>query len=171
MFGFTKQEQKVITFLLVALLLGIGVTLLKRSRLLPNDPRQADLRNRLLLEKFREEFDAMAEEQAMSDSARSAVPPSPEVSLSGTPTRSGMPGELNPKGANAGTPPPTPPVINLNSATVQQLEQLPAIGPVVARRIVEYRTKSGRFTHIDELKNVRGIGQKILERIRPYVTL
>lgn len=171
MFGFTKQEQKVITFLLAALLLGVGVTLYKRSRPFLSDPPQADLRNRLLLEKFREEFEATAEEQAVSTPASSAMVSREESIPSDVKTQHSATAASNPKQAEVGNPKPTPPVVNLNDATAQQLQQLPFIGPVMAKRIVEYRAKVGKFTHIEELKNVQGIGEKILERIRPYVTL
>lgn len=56
--------------------------------------------------------------------------------------------------------------INLNTATERDLESLPGIGPEIARRIVEYRQQNGRFTSVDDLKKVSGIGEKTLNRIR-----
>ena len=50
--------------------------------------------------------------------------------------------------------------VNLNTATASQLETLPGIGPATAKRIVEYREKNGGFKKIEELMNVRGIGEK-----------
>ncbi|MCS6861831.1 MAG: ComEA family DNA-binding protein [Abditibacteriales bacterium] len=61
--------------------------------------------------------------------------------------------------------------INLNTATVEQLQQLPHIGPVLAERIVLYRREHGRFTRLEDLLNVPGIGEKKLARIREYITL
>lgn len=61
--------------------------------------------------------------------------------------------------------------INVNSATAEQLDQLPRVGPKVAQRIVEYRTAHKGFRTVDELRNVKGVGPKVLEAIRPYVTL
>lgn len=61
--------------------------------------------------------------------------------------------------------------INLNTATAEQLEGLPGIGPVTARAILEYRQQNGGFRSVDELIEVRGIGQKRLEQIRPYVVV
>ncbi len=61
--------------------------------------------------------------------------------------------------------------INLNTATAEQLDQLPKIGPKVAQRIVEYRTAHKGFKSVDELRNVKGVGPKVLEAIRPYVSL
>jgi competence protein ComEA len=61
--------------------------------------------------------------------------------------------------------------ISLNSATAGKLEELPGIGPAMAKRIVEYRTKIGSFSSIDQITEVAGIGTKLLERIRDQLTL
>lgn len=62
-------------------------------------------------------------------------------------------------------------VINVNTANRAQLESLPRIGPVLAGRIIEYRDKNGGFKRVDDLVNIKGIGDKTLERLRPYVTV
>ena len=62
------------------------------------------------------------------------------------------------------------PLLNVNTATAAELEALPGIGPTLAARIVEDRETNGPFTNVDDLKRVKGIGDKLLERIRPYVT-
>ncbi|WP_261994873.1 ComEA family DNA-binding protein, partial [Streptomyces sp. ME109] len=54
---------------------------------------------------------------------------------------------------------PTAPV-SLNTATVDQLDTLPGVGPVLARHIVEYRTEHGGFRSVDELREVNGIGDR-----------
>jgi competence protein ComEA len=59
--------------------------------------------------------------------------------------------------------------INLNTATAEQLEAIPGIGPTLAQRIVEYRQTHGKFQSVDDLLEVQGIGQKRLENMRPYV--
>jgi competence protein ComEA len=61
-------------------------------------------------------------------------------------------------------------VVNLNSATVVQLELLPGVGPALAQRIVAHREKNGSFRGIEGLMLVRGIGEKSFERIRPYIS-
>lgn len=61
--------------------------------------------------------------------------------------------------------------VNINKATVEELQRIPGIGEVLAKRIIEYRNKTGGFKSIEELKNVKGIGEKKLEAIRPYITL
>lgn len=59
--------------------------------------------------------------------------------------------------------------INLNTATIDQLETLPGIGRKTAERILEQRQKSGGFKKIEELMNVKGIGEKSFLKIKPMV--
>ena len=61
--------------------------------------------------------------------------------------------------------------ININTATSQELQTLPRIGPALAQRIIEYRQTSGRFSTVDDLTNVKGIGEKTLEKIRDSITV
>lgn len=68
---------------------------------------------------------------------------------------------------------PTTPAgpINLNTATAEQLQTLPGIGPVIAARIIDYRTQYGEFGSVAELIAVSGIGEKKLEAIWDLVTV
>ncbi|WP_455130119.1 helix-hairpin-helix domain-containing protein [Propionibacterium acidifaciens] len=59
--------------------------------------------------------------------------------------------------------------LDLNSATASQLEELPGIGPVLAERIVEWRTQHGRFSRVEELQEVDGIGEKLYSRVKDHV--
>ena len=59
--------------------------------------------------------------------------------------------------------------VNLNTATVEQLVALPGIGEAVAARIVAYREANGSFGKIEEVMNVRGIGEKTFLRLRPLI--
>jgi competence protein ComEA len=61
--------------------------------------------------------------------------------------------------------------LNLNTATIDQLETLPGIGRKTAERILEYRAKSGGFKKIEELMNVKGIGEKSFLKLKPLVTV
>jgi competence protein ComEA len=61
--------------------------------------------------------------------------------------------------------------ISLNSATVEQLQSLPGVGPATAKAIVEYRTKSGKFNRIEEIINVKGIGEKKFQKIKDRLIL
>jgi competence protein ComEA len=59
--------------------------------------------------------------------------------------------------------------VNLNTATAEQLDTLPGIGPVTAQAILDWRTQNGSFTSVDELLEVSGIGDATLADIAPYV--
>lgn len=61
--------------------------------------------------------------------------------------------------------------INLNTATAEQLTDVPGIGTALASRIVEFRDQNGPFERVDDLLKVRGIGERSLEKLRPYVTV
>ena len=56
--------------------------------------------------------------------------------------------------------------INLNSATAEQLQSIPGIGPATAKSIIEYRAKVGKFNRIEEIINVKGIGEKKFQKIK-----
>lgn len=61
--------------------------------------------------------------------------------------------------------------ININTASAKGLETLPGIGPAYAQRIVEYRDENGGFEAIEELKKIKGIAQKRLEKLKPFIKL
>lgn len=61
--------------------------------------------------------------------------------------------------------------ISINSASVDQLDELPGVGPAIAERIVQWRETNGPFTSIDELTEVSGIGPSILEQIRDLASM
>ena len=63
------------------------------------------------------------------------------------------------------------PPLDLNRATERDLERLPGIGPGLATRIIETRTRRGIFGSVDELRRVRGIGDATLARLRPLLTI
>jgi competence protein ComEA len=77
-------------------------------------------------------------------------------------------------GAHAAGPPGAPGatgVVHLNSATLEELDTLPGVGPVTAQKILDYRTANGAFSSVDELDAVPGIGPATLEELRPLVGL
>jgi competence protein ComEA len=72
-----------------------------------------------------------------------------------------------------GRPPPTRPAwpdmrIDVNTAPVAELDLLPGVGPRLAERIVADRQAHGPFVTVDELSRVRGVGERLVDRVRPY---
>lgn len=65
---------------------------------------------------------------------------------------------------------PTQDLININTATLQQLQTLPGIGATLAQRILDYRTEHGNFETVADLMNVNGIGEGRLNAILDYIT-
>jgi competence protein ComEA len=111
-------------------------------------------------------FTAEADQEAvplaarLSDGCRLYVPKRGEV-VAG-PVLSGAPAD------NGGQPAPAGPV-SLNSATADELDSLPGIGPALAQQIISYRESRGPFMSIDQLGDVPGIGPSKLEQLRPLV--
>ena len=66
-------------------------------------------------------------------------------------------------------PPPKP--ININSASSEELQQVPGIGPVTADKILQMRKSYGALKSVDDLVAIRGIGKKRLEKMRKYLTV
>ena len=75
-----------------------------------------------------------------------------------------VPGIVSSSHINAGR-------VNINSATVSELDALPGIGPMTAQTIVDYRLQNGPFQVIQDLQNVPGIGPATYERIKDYITI
>jgi competence protein ComEA len=61
--------------------------------------------------------------------------------------------------------------INLNTATLEELDALPGIGPSIAQRIIDFRTQNGAFEKIDDVKKVRGIGDALFSSIKDMITV
>lgn len=83
-------------------------------------------------------------------------------------------GAPNPQPSSSANPRQTPTTtgpIDLNTATIDQLDDLPGVGPVLAQRILDYRTEHGRFTTIDQLQEVSGVGTKKYEDLKPHVRI
>jgi comEA protein len=101
-----------------------------------------------------------------------AAPTSPAAAGTPQPQAAGAAAQARRKpAARAGAKPPVTGTININTAAANELENLPGIGARTAARIVEYRQKNGPFKKIEELMNVRGIGEKNFLKLKPQITV
>lgn len=108
----------------------------------------------------------------LADGARVYVPRAGEEVPPALGPDAAPPGPPAPGGSNGGTAPddPTEP-IDLNTADETELDRLPGVGPATAAAIVAFREESGGFRSVDDLLDVRGIGEAKLEQLRPLVTV
>ena len=60
-------------------------------------------------------------------------------------------------------------VVNINTATQTELEELPGIGPSIANKIIQYRNTNGKFKTIEDIKNITGIGDSKFEKIKDFI--
>jgi competence protein ComEA len=100
---------------------------------------------------------------------RHALPVAVFLSLSALAARPAL--AQAPAGAHAAAKSTPAGLVNLNTATVADLEGLPGIGAKTAARIVEYRQKNGPFKKVEELMNVRGVGEKNFLKLKPQITV
>ena len=74
-------------------------------------------------------------------------------------------------GAGGGGPPTAGGKIDLNRATAEQLDTLPGVGPVTAQRILDWRARHGRFSSVEQLREIEGIGERRFGQLRDQVTI
>ena len=150
-FGFTRQESRVVWFLVLTLIVGMGIRLFKAST--SSKPK----------------FDYSASDSEFA--ARSQVISAQDSLSTG---EEGTDSQSNPaatRPSSTTSPKLISKSININTATKDELVQLPGIGEAMAERIILYREENGPFETIDELTNVKGIGKRKLERIASFCTL
>lgn len=94
------------------------------------------------------------------------VVPEPGQPIAGAPTAQQLAGG---GGGLASGPSERQQPVDLNTAGLTQLDELPGVGPVLAQRILDWRAENGRFSSVDELAEVSGIGEKVLDKLRPLV--
>ena len=151
----------------IALLLGIIVLLLAANLFLRRSYNYNQENYGQILAEFQKRNEAAEQEKAALIEKYS---PGPEVN------RTEKVKETEPAAPPSEEPSSTPEttaskIININTADLKTLQTLKGIGPTYAKRIIEYRQTNNGFDSIDELVNVKGIGEKRLENIRPYIKL
>lgn len=128
------------------------------------------------------ETDQESPSPVLRQPAKASAEPSPPVSTASTsstaqPTLtepSSSPATIltsQPSEASRPSPDPSDVRLDLNAATQAQLEDLPGIGPSKAKAIIAYRDRKGGFRSVDDLLQVKGIGPKMFEKLRPEVAV
>lgn len=96
-----------------------------------------------------------------------AAPPGSPSPMGSSVNSAAPPAQASPAAPNATTAPEAP--VNLNTATPEDLDALPGVGPVTAAAIIAWREANGRFTSVDQLSEVDGIGPARLDKLRGLV--
>jgi len=166
MLGFTKQEQGIVLFLIFSLLVGASVQLYDRFF----DETIAVKIN----QEFVDEFNAKSE-KINSQPLQEPDPPlekdkvirengalaSKEAQVKKKTNVQSIPEDNTNEFA----------LIDINFAGEEELQLIPRIGPVLAQRIIQYRQENGRFGRVEELKQVKGIGNATFKKIVPYISI
>ncbi len=164
MFAFTSQEQKALLFVAAALALSLALRWALPHREAPGlyDYTLTDsLFKALSADTLSRE--APLKTNTLQKTGQGKRHPVPTVKITKSPRKQTY--ALNRK------PVLTPHSINVNTAGVSVLERLPGIGPKTAQAIVNYRKAHGPFTKAEDLKKVKRIGPKTLQKIAPYIVL
>lgn len=156
--GFTAKETAIIAFLIIALAVGIVIKYSGWKKPGRFDYSESD---RQFEEKTKQDF-AELKKNSLNDLQKERADEVKKIADS-------LSSELENQNRNKVVK--IDRAINLNNAYAADLMLLPGIGEVIADRIIEYREKNGGFKKIEDLKKVKGIGDKKFEIIRQYITV
>lgn len=141
--GLTRQESYFVLLLALLTLAGASVRALRPGRVLP-EPVTADSSDTKVWRQRSDSLRQLLVSGAGRDSIAGFV-----ARMQDTPVR----------------------VVNINEANAQELNGLPGVGPKIAERMIAYRNQRGSFRTVEELQNVKGVGKKLFEKIRPFVDI
>ena len=154
--GFTQTEIKVILFLVITFLIGYAIKIYKESSIEPY-----------------KSYDYSTEDSLFKyyrDNAKSNLEAEKQKEITKFDSKAKVLG-LKPDGFTGEKmlPPPAEKSIDINSADLETLIRLPGIGEITAQRIIDLRTKKGKFESLDELMDVKGIGKSKFSKIEKFL--
>jgi comEA protein len=169
-FNFTPQEIKALLFLLIALLVGSGITIYKRHHrsfapeLIFKEPPPGTLDNQ-------SQFNGTPKDtKSYLPDTSHEISKSPIASATSDPQNKNRSQDPE-SGILSIHQSPLKRKIDLNSASASELELLPQIGPILSQRIINYRKTKGKFQKVEDLMKVSGIGHKTFEKIKDFITV
>ena len=174
-FNFTPQEIKALLFLLIALLVGSGITVYKKyhpnfaPELVFNQNSSDSSENQSQFSKDPKDTQSGSQKASTSHTGRRVGVCPYEISKSSK--ASPISNEQKIKQTSSISENALKEKIDLNSAPAYQLELLPQIGPVLSQRIINYRETKGKFQKIEDLLKVPGIGSKTFDKIKDLITV
>ena len=157
MFNFTKAETNAVLFTVIILLIsGIYQLISPTKSLQPSYDYSASdsIFKRLSQEKPNNEIDSLQTKPTVIENKYNQIRAKKKVGRYSIKKEKLLPAS-----------------ININSASEKELQKLPQIGPSKAKLIIEYRKANGKFNNIDELIKIKGIGQKTLEKLKPFIII
>ncbi len=143
MFAFTKQEQKLLLLIVIAFITGLAIKYYRQRGAEECTDVSWETEREKILSEFREAATPVHKKTPSSEHA--------------------MPGSVS-KDAITGR-------ININTASFEELQILPRIGPATAKKIIEYRKAKGPFKNTADIIKVKSIGPKTFEKIEKYITI
>jgi comEA protein len=143
---FTKTQIKAILFLIAILSVAIAYHFIKHI-LYPQEPFD--------FSQFEEKFDKRRDSIAIVLEEGVPIESTPDSIQTVKPTITSSQNQI----------------ININTADKDQLTKLPRIGPVIAQRIIDYRNQNGKFVRKEDLKDVKGIGEKTFDNLKDLIKI
>lgn len=163
----TKEESRAVAFM--GILLGLALT----ARLMNRPQPMTITAGPVDIAAFREAGKSLSQQP----SGRRRTGRQKTTSSSSEPRVPSAPPKRKPRApivlyeeSRSPAPAPAGP-LDLNRASAEDIEKLPGIGPAVAKRIVAYRDSAGRFSKLEDLDAVKGIGPKLLDKLRPLLVV
>lgn len=140
---FTKQEQRFLLFLIITFFIGLGIKYVRGTMKTEPNEEWAQERQRILAD-----FNEKSEQLLKEDSTLFVSAVNDGITKRSLTTK-----------------------ININTANAAEFQLLPRVGPVLSEAIIQYREEHGPFQKIDDIQNVKRIGPKTFEKIKPYITV